>query len=130
MYLLIMGLRPFNLPLIKDILDIRLPMCYSGSRVRPVAEQESKNIHSPTLTTLTVRACVTRDGTPGISLSMGREVIGEWTDSRARTLSLTDDYKVAIHGADGDLLYLFSAPGKTLSAEQASDTEVAITFEI
>jgi len=130
MYLLIMGLRPFNLPLIKDILDIRLPMCYSGSRVRPVAEQESKNIHSPTRTTLTVRACVTRDGTPGISLSMGREVIGEWTDSRARTLSLTDDYKVAIHGADGELLYLFSVPGKTLAAEPTSDTEVAITFEI
>jgi len=124
------GLRPFKLPLINDILDIRLAMCYSGSWVRPVAEQESKNIHTPTRTTLTVRACVIRDGTPGISLSMGREVIGEWTDSRARTLSLTDDYKVGIHGADGELLHLFSVPGKTLSAEPASDTEVAITFEI
>ena len=70
-----------------------------------MAEQEPKNIHSPTRTTLTVRACVIRDGTPSISLSMGREVIGEWTDSRARTLPLTDDYKVTIHGADGDLLY-------------------------
>ena len=95
-----------------------------------MAGQESKNIHSPTQTTLTVRACVIRDGTPGISLSTGREVIGEWTDSSAKTLSLTDDYKVAIHGADGNLLYLFSVPGKPLSAEQVSDTEVTITFEI
>jgi len=57
-------------------------------------------------TTLTVKACVIRDGTPGISLSMGRELIGEWTDSKAKTLSLTDEGKVAIHGADGEQLYL------------------------
>jgi len=93
-----------------------------------VAEQRSN--HTPTRTTLTVRACVIRDGTPGISLSMGREVIGEWTDSRAKTLSLTDDGKVAIQGVDGELYYLFSVPGKLLSGEQASDTEVAITFEL
>ena len=93
-----------------------------------MAEQNSD--YTPTQTTLTVRACVIRDGTPGISLSMGREVIGEWTDSRVKTLSLTDDYKVEIHGADGDLLYLFSVPGKPLSVEQASDTEIAITFDI
>jgi len=61
---------------------------------------------------------------------MGREVIGEWTDSRAKTLSLTDDGKVAIQGVDGELYYLFSVPGKLLSGEQASDTEVAITFEL
>jgi len=93
-----------------------------------VAEQKSN--HTLTRTTLTVRACVIRDGTPGISLSMGREVIGEWTDSRVKTLSLTDENKVAIHGLDGDLLYLFNVPGKPLSAERVSDTEVAITFEI
>jgi len=73
---------------------------------------------------------VIRDGTPGISLSMGSELLGEWTDSRARMLSLTDDYKVGIHGADGELLYLLSVPGKVVSAEEVSDKEVAITFEI
>jgi hypothetical protein len=78
--------------------------------------------------TLVVRACVIRDGTFGISLSMGNELIGEWTDSRARTLSLTKDFKVSIHGADGERLYLFSVPGKMLSCEQVSDTEVTITF--
>ena len=91
---------------------------------------EQKPNYTPTRTTLIVRACVIRDGTPGISLSMGREVIGEWTDSRAKTLSLTDDCKVAIQGADGERLYLFSVPGKLLSGEQMSDTEVAITFEL
>ena len=93
-----------------------------------MAEHDSN--HTPTQTTLNVRACVIRDGTPGISLSMGREVIGEWTDSRVKTLSLTDDYKVGIHGADGDLLYLFSVPGNPISAEQLLDTEVTITFEL
>jgi len=81
-------------------------------------------------TTLTVRACVIRDGTPGISLSMDGRVIGEWTDSRARMLSLTDEGKVRIHGADGEPLYLFSFPGKMVSAEQVSNTEVAITSEV
>ncbi len=91
---------------------------------------EQKPNYTPSRTTLIVRACVIRDGTPGISLSMGRDVIGEWTDSRAKTLSLTDDGKVAIHGVDGELLYLFSVPGRLLSCEQASDTEVTITFEL
>jgi len=84
----------------------------------------------PTRATLTVRAIVIRDGTPGISLSLGGELIGEWTDSRARMLSLTDDYKVGIHGADGELLYLLTAPGKAVSGEEISDREVAITFDL
>ena len=66
-----------------------------------MAEEQAKNEPNPPWATLTVRACVIRDGTPGISLSMGRELIGEWTDSRAKMLSLTDDGKVAIHGAVG-----------------------------
>lgn len=81
-------------------------------------------------TTLTVRACVIRDGTPGISLSMDGRVIGEWTDSRAKMLSKTDDGKVRIHGADGEPLYLFSLPGEMVSAEQVSNTEVTLTSEV
>ena len=95
-----------------------------------MAEPGSKHSHKPTQATLTVRAAVIRDGTPGISLSLGGELIGEWTDSRARMLSLTDDYKVRIHGADGELLYLFGVPGKVVSGEEVSDREVAITFEL
>ena len=95
-----------------------------------MAEGQAKNKpNSTTRTTLTVRACVIHDSTPGISLSVGGELIGEWTDSRARTLSLTDEGKVAIQGSAGEPLYLFSVPGKLLSGEQVSATEVAITFE-
>lgn len=95
-----------------------------------VAEPGSKYSHKPTRTALTVRATVIRDSTPGISLSLGGEFIGEWTDSRARMLSLTDNYKVRIHGTDGELLYLFSAPGKVVSGEEVSDREVTITLEL
>ena len=93
-------------------------------------EQSPSNSYNPTRATLTVRAMVIRDGTPGVSLSMDTKLVGEWTDSRARALSLTDDHKVKIHGAGGEQLYLLSAPGKALSGEVVSDTEVAITFEM
>jgi hypothetical protein len=66
---------------------------------------------------LSVRVGVIRDGTLGISLSM-------------RTLSLTKDFKVAICAEDGERLYLFSVPGRTLSGEQLSDAEVKIDFEM
>lgn len=93
-------------------------------------EQSPGESHNVKRATLTVRAMVIRDSTPGISLSMGTELVGEWTDSRARTLSLTDDHKARVLGAEGEQLYLLSAPGKTLSGEVVSDTEVAITFEM
>lgn len=80
--------------------------------------------------TLKVRAMVIRDGTPGISLAIGSRLVGEWTDSRARTLALTDDLKVKVLDAAGELLYLFSVPGRILSGELVSDKEVAICFEL
>lgn len=95
-----------------------------------VNEQNTGQSNSPRQATLTVRAMVIRDGTPGISLSMGTELLGEWTDSRAKTLALTDDHKACILGAGGEQLYLLSTPGKALSGEVLSDTEVAITFEM
>ena len=79
---------------------------------------------------LSVRVGLIRDGTSGISLSVGEKLIGEWTDSRAKGLLLTPDTKVAILGADGGRLYLFSVPGSILSGEQISDTEVAVIFEL
>ena len=86
--------------------------------------------HKVTQASLTVRACVIRDGTQGISLSMGEHVIGEWTDNRVAKLMLTDDFKVAICGSDGKRMYLFSVPGKTISGEALSETEVVISFEM
>ena len=95
-----------------------------------MVDQEPENSNKPTRASLTVRVCVIRDSTPGISLSMGDKLIGEWTDSRAKTLRLTDDSKVSICRAGGNQLYLFSVPGKPLEGEQVSDTEVTITFEM
>ena len=79
---------------------------------------------------LKVRAMVIRDGTPGISLAVGSRLVGEWTDSRAKTLAIAEDCKVKVLDAAGEMLYLFSAPGKTISAELVSDKEVAISFEL
>ena len=95
-----------------------------------MAEQEHETRHYFGQTRLTVKQMVIRDGTPGISLSMGTELLGEWTDSRAKMLSVTDDYKIGIHGEDGELLYIFSVPGKLLSGEQVSNKEICITFEM
>lgn len=95
-----------------------------------MAESGAKESKEPIRDTLTARAMVIRDGTRGISLSMGSQLLGEWTDSRARLLSSTEDYKIRVHGADGELLYLLSAPGKAVSGEEVSDREVRITFEL
>lgn len=95
-----------------------------------MAESVVNDNDRPLRATITVRADVIRDGTPGISLSLGHELIGEWMDSRARLLSLTEDFKVRIHAADGELLYLFSVPGRVLTGEELSDTEVTVTFEL
>ena len=95
-----------------------------------MAESSTKESKEPIRDTLTARAMVIRDGTRGISLSMGSQLLGEWTDSRARLLSSTEDYKVRVHGADGELLYLLRAPGKAVSGEEVSDREVRITFEL
>ena len=90
----------------------------------------TKPTTNPMRGSLSVRVGVIRDGTQGISLSMGSQLLGEWTDSRARTLSLTSDFKVAICAENGERLYHFTVPGRTLSGEQLSDEEVKIRFEM
>jgi hypothetical protein len=95
-----------------------------------MADLETESSRNLMRGSLTVRVGVIRDGTQGISLSMGGNLMGEWTDSRARTLSLSNDFKVAICGEGGERLYLFSVPGRTLSGEQLSDAEVKLEFEM
>lgn len=95
-----------------------------------MAEPKHSNTHHPIRVTLTVRAGIIRDGTPGISLSIGEKLLGEWTDSRAKTLSLKDDLKIAIRGEGDNHLYLFGVPGREISGEQLSDVEVRVTFEM
>ena len=95
-----------------------------------MGDLESKPTTNLLRGSLSVRVGVIRDGTQGISLSMGGQLIGEWTDSRVRTLSLTNDFKVAICAENGERLYHFSVPGRTLSGEQLSEAEVSISFEM
>ncbi len=83
-----------------------------------------------TQATLTVRATAIRDGTPGISLSIGDKLIGEWTDSRASSLALTREHKVAVYGRGSEVLYMVVMPGITLSGEQLSDTEVKVSMQL
>jgi len=80
--------------------------------------------------TITVRVNVIRDGTQGISLSTGDSIIGEWTDSRAKSLMLTSEYDVSICGKDGKHRYFVILPGIALSAKQLSDTEATVTVSM
>jgi hypothetical protein len=95
-----------------------------------VKDNSKEHEKTPASVDMSVQACVIRDGTQGISLSIGEHVIGQWTDSRASSLLLTQDLKVAVCGPSGDQLYLFSVPGEPLSGRQVSTTEVWITFTI
>jgi hypothetical protein len=75
---------------------------------------------------ITVRVATIRDGTHGISIAMPRRLVGEWTDSGAKSLAVTDEYGIRIYGNDGTQRYLLTMPGTPLRGEQLSDTEAVI----
>ncbi|MBM3166100.1 MAG: hypothetical protein FJZ83_00825 [Chloroflexi bacterium] len=73
-----------------------------------------------------VRVMTIRDGTHGISLAMPNKLIGEWTDSGAGSLTVTEEMGVQILSLDGSQRYLLSMPGTPLRVEKVSDTEATI----
>ena len=75
---------------------------------------------------ITVKVATIRDGTHGISIAMPNRLVGEWTDSGAGSLTVTDDYNIRIYSKDGAHRYLLSMPGKPLRGEQLSETEAVI----
>ncbi len=75
---------------------------------------------------ITVRVATIRDGTHGISIAMPNRLVGEWTDSGAGSLTVTDEYGIRIYGKDGAQRYLLTMPGKPLRGEQLSETEAVI----
>ena len=79
---------------------------------------------------ITVRVVAIRDGTQGISISMPDRVVGEWTDSGARSLTITDEHGISIRGTDGVQRYLLTMPGTPVRGEQHSDTEATIAMRI
>lgn len=79
---------------------------------------------------VTIRIAITaiRDGTTGVSLSAGQAVIGEWTDSRACSLSLSPSREVTVLDRDAAPRYRVLLPGTLLTAQQLSDTEVEVSL--
>ena len=73
-----------------------------------------------------VRVMAIRDGTHGISLTLPDKLLGEWTDSGAESLTMTEEFAVRILGRDGNHRYLLTMPGMPLRGEQLSDTEASI----
>lgn len=77
-----------------------------------------------------VRVMTIRDGTHGISLTMPDKLLGEWTDSGAEALTVTDEFAVRILGCDGAHRYLLTMPGTPLSCQQLSATEACVVIRI
>ncbi|MBM3119643.1 MAG: hypothetical protein FJ006_08900 [Chloroflexi bacterium] len=73
-----------------------------------------------------VKVATIRDGTHGISIAMPDRLVGEWTDSGAGSLAVTDECNIRIYSKDGDQRYLLTMPGKPLRGEQLSETEAVI----
>ena len=79
---------------------------------------------------ITVRVAAIRDGTHGISIAMPDRLIGEWADSEAISLSITDEYNIYICGQDGVQRYLLTMPGTPIRGEQLSHTEAVIAIRL
>jgi|GEM_PF-895268 hypothetical protein len=75
---------------------------------------------------ITAKITAIRDGTHGISITMADRLLGEWPDSMAESLVLTDDLRVYVCGKLRDRRYLLTMPGLPLRGEQVSPTEVLI----
>jgi len=73
-----------------------------------------------------VRVAAIRDGTHGISMTMPDRLIGEWADSGASSLAVTDEYNIRICGKGGIQRYMLTMPGTPIRGEQLSDTEAVI----
>jgi hypothetical protein len=79
---------------------------------------------------ITVKVMTIRDGTQGISIAMPDRLVGEWTDSGAKSLAITDENAIRICGRDGAQRYLLTMPGMPLRGQQLSDTEATVVISV
>jgi len=79
---------------------------------------------------VTVRIMAIRDGTHGISITMPDQLVGEWTDSGAASLAITEQYAASICGKDGAQRYMLTMPGTPVQGQQISDTEATIVVRL
>jgi len=80
-----------------------------------------------------VRATYTRFSEPGISLTVGKEIIGEWMDSLATGVRLLDNLDIVVEGrgaAGPRPRYIISFPVPILSGKQLSPTEIVVTIRL
>ena len=77
-----------------------------------------------------VRVMTIRDGTHGISLAMPNKLIGEWADSGAGSLTVTEEMAVQILSRDGSQRYLLSMPGTPVRVENVSEAEATIVVQL
>jgi len=77
-----------------------------------------------------VRVMTIRDGTHGISLALPDKLLGEWTDSGAGALTVTEEMQVRIMSRDGSQRYLLSMPGTPIRTENISETEATIVVQM
>jgi len=77
-----------------------------------------------------VRVMTIRDGSHGISLAMPNKLIGEWEDSGAGSLTVTEGMGVQILSRDGSQRYLLSMPGTPVRVENVSEAEATIVVQL
>lgn len=80
--------------------------------------------------TISVKVTMIRDGTHGISMCAPDKILGEWQDSGAVSLALTENYGVSICGKNGKHRYLLTLPGTPVKGELVSDTEALVTVRV
>ncbi len=79
---------------------------------------------------ITVKVTMIRDGTHGISMCAPDKILGEWQDSGAVSLAVTEDHAVSICGKDGRHRYMLTLPGTPVKGELVSATEATVTVKI
>jgi hypothetical protein len=79
---------------------------------------------------ITVKVTMIRDGTHGISMCAPDKILGEWQDSGAVSLAITDNNAVSIRGKDDKHRYLLTIPGNVIKGELVSATEAMLVVRM
>jgi len=79
---------------------------------------------------ISVRVMTIRDGTHGISLSAPDKILGEWQDSGAVSLAVTESYAVSICGKGDKHRYMLTLPGTPVRGEMLSETEAIVIVKL
>lgn len=100
---------------------------------RRLREVCAKNLSPEGQAEIRIRATYTRFSEPGISLTVGKDIIGEWMDSLATGLKLLENLDVVVEGR-GETgprpRYIISFPVPALAGQQISSNEVVITIQL